>query len=62
VVYGIIKKYGGAINVQGEVGKGTEIHVYLSLLMETAEKREVEVTAHILEGKERILMSLPFCR
>jgi len=55
VVHGIVKSCHGAITVESKVGKGTEFHVYLPLLKETGETREVEAVAHITGGKERIL-------
>lgn len=55
VVHGIIKSYHGAITVESAVGKGTDCHVYLPLLKESEEKREVEAAADITGGKECIL-------
>jgi nitrogen-specific signal transduction histidine kinase/ActR/RegA family two-component response regulator len=55
VVYGIIKGYNGAITVETELDKGTEIHVYLPLLMETKSEQEIDKTVFIVGGKERVL-------
>ncbi len=54
VVYGIVKKHGGAIRVQSEVGKGTTVEVLFPLLEEVfAEDRPtVDATPR---GSERIL-------
>ncbi|MCX5846745.1 MAG: PAS domain S-box protein [Deltaproteobacteria bacterium] len=55
VVYGIIKSYGGTINVKSEVGKGTEFRVHLPLLVDAEGEREEKVAAHIVGGEECIL-------
>lgn len=54
VVHGIVKDYGGFINVESELGKGTTVNVYLPKIIEesipVSEPRE-----KILRGSERIL-------
>lgn len=56
VVYGIIKGYGGNINVKSEVGKGTIVEVYFPVLKEIKEPNETIVEKMSVEsGNERIL-------
>jgi signal transduction histidine kinase len=57
VVYGIVRGYGGTITAESEMGKGSEFHVYLPLLMETWDKQEAKNEAPIAGGKEHILFS-----
>jgi PAS domain S-box-containing protein len=54
VVYGIIRDYGGAIDVSSEPGKGTTVTVYFPLI-EAEEKRYKQVPELIPRGSERIL-------
>jgi CheY-like chemotaxis protein len=56
VVHGIVKSCNGTVTVESEAGNGTEFHVYLPLLIETAEKGETETAEDITGGKERILL------
>lgn len=56
VVHGIVRKYGGAVTVESEMGKGTTFYVYIPMV--TTGKKEKEMTTSIEPGpagKERIL-------
>ncbi|MBW1783785.1 MAG: PAS domain S-box protein [Deltaproteobacteria bacterium] len=54
VVHGIVKRHGGGIRVESELGKGTLFEIYLPALEETAEE-ENEPEGDIQGGSERIL-------
>lgn len=56
VVHGIIKSYGGYINVQSLQGKGTTFEVYLPRILSSTESREQLVDDTIPKGDERILV------
>ncbi|MFO7559486.1 MAG: PAS domain S-box protein [Desulfobacterales bacterium] len=55
VVHGIVKECGGDIRIYSEVGKGTDIRVYIPIIENKVEKR-VEQTDPIPGGMERILL------
>ena len=55
VVHGIVMSCHGAITVQSEVGKGTEFHVYLPLLIGTERENKETVAVPTDRGNERIL-------
>jgi CheY-like chemotaxis protein len=56
VVHGIVKGYGGDIQINSEAGKGTEAYVYLPIVESKIEHRAKEVGNFISEGTERILL------
>ena len=56
VVHGIVKSYGGDIQIFSEAGKGTEAYVYLPVVESKIEHRAREVGNIISEGTERILL------
>jgi CheY-like chemotaxis protein len=55
VVHGIVRKYGGTITVESEVGKGTTIHVYLPAIKGQVAKETKEIEP-LPTGNERILL------
>lgn len=56
VVYGIVKEYGGEIQVKSELGKGTVCEVYLPLLEKTVPPAAPEKAISDETGTERILL------
>ncbi|MBT4267205.1 MAG: response regulator, partial [Deltaproteobacteria bacterium] len=54
VIHGIVKRHGGGILVESELGKGTVFEIYFPALGETAEV-EKEPLGEIKGGSERIL-------
>lgn len=54
VVHGIIKKYGGTINVQSELGKGATFHIFLPKV-DIDSAITVEQAGTMIGGSERIL-------
>ena len=54
VIHGIVKRHGGGILVESEIGKGTLFEIYFPALEETAEE-EKEPEGEIKGGSERIL-------
>ena len=56
VVYGIVKKWGGEIEVSSEMGKGTLVEVLLPRLACKAPAERVTAAVEIETGRERILL------
>jgi two-component system, cell cycle sensor histidine kinase and response regulator CckA len=54
VIHGIVKRHGGGIRVESELGKGTVFEIYFPALEKTIEK-EKEPDGEIKGGLERIL-------
>lgn len=55
VVYGIVKSYGGMIDAQSEVGKGTTFNVYFPCIQDAVTVQEKEKEEDLIGGDEQIL-------
>jgi CheY-like chemotaxis protein len=56
VVYGIIKEYGGDIQVETKIGSGTTFRIYLPLIDESESKETSKAKAKLETGHEHILL------
>lgn len=59
LVYNIVKKHGGWINVDSKVGVGTTFHLYLPLISEEKEKKPIETLVHLPVIPVNILINEP---
>lgn len=56
IVHSIIKNHNGAIKVQSQLGKGTQVDVYLPIFEGEEEKEKIEEPKEIFRGNERIMI------
>jgi PAS domain S-box-containing protein len=56
IVHAIVKNHGGAIKVQSQVGKGTQVDVYLPVYEGEEESMKSEITKQSFGGAERIII------
>ncbi len=56
VVHGIVKNLGGAIYVNSEVSKGTEILIYFPVAKDSSEKQKIQAKQQIQKGTEHVLL------
>jgi len=56
VVYGIVKEYGGEIEVETQIGSGTIFSVYLPLMSQSENQGAAEIKTEIKMGHEHILL------
>jgi len=56
VVYGIVKNYGGHIDVDSKLNKGTEFKIYLPIIPSVKENPKIDHDLPIQKGNERILL------
>jgi len=56
VVYGIVKEYGGEIEMETEIGSGTTFRIYLPLIDKSEDKSITEAKTELETGHENILL------
>lgn len=56
VVYGIVKSYGGVIDVESTVGKGTAFRIYIPMTAAAAAQEQTGVESSVPGGRERIML------
>lgn len=56
VVYGLVKQHGGAIQVESEPAKGTEVRIYFPLAVGVPQPRKEQPVGEVRGGSETILL------
>ncbi|MBI9101656.1 MAG: PocR ligand-binding domain-containing protein [Spirochaetales bacterium] len=56
IIYGIVKDYGGHINVASQPGKGSEFNIFLPVFHEKEAPQKIKENALTEKGNERILL------
>jgi CheY-like chemotaxis protein len=56
VIHGIVKSIGGSIQMYSELGRGTEFHAYLPVVISSFEQQEIPKKETFQRGTEQILL------
>ena len=56
IVYGVVKQHGGAINIESEVGVGTQVTLLFPVTDEPAENKGAAESLPVLKGNEVVLV------